>query len=90
MDGGSFFLPQPCFCGAAFSVVGSSVATGTGAAKTTAVADIVAGVVAPAKAAPGGSRMAGCFAFWTFRRTGANARAADHPLEDSWKYQRYR
>jgi hypothetical protein len=58
--------------------------TNTGGAKTIAVDDTTAGVATDVRAAPTGSRTAAGFAFWAaVRRTGANARAADHPSEDT-------
>jgi hypothetical protein len=80
IDGGLTFFPHSGVCD---SRAGGS-STNAGGADTIAVAESMdAGIGAPVStAAPTGRRGVAVLAFWAGgRRTGANARAADQPLD---------
>lgn len=88
MDGGLTFLPHPWVVGVGCESVGISIFVGStseGNANTTAVLEIDVDPVvlmADATAAPTGNRGRTGLAFCTaLRRTGANAKLADHPEE---------
>jgi hypothetical protein len=83
MEGGlTLFVHAPWSCwGSVASVIGGSAEVG--GAKMTAVAEMIAELAAAGPTVtPAGSRAAAGLAFCGApRRTGANAREADHPLD---------